>query len=471
MSGVSGNRGKKGQASEQLRRLPSVERVLEASEIQAEIGSYSRPLVTQATQAVVAEVRARIRRGATCPPEAEILSQIKDHLSREWPAFLSPVINGTGVILHTNLGRAPLSRQALDALVDISGGYCNLEYDLLTGKRGTRAQEVEKLLCVLTGAEGALLVNNNAAAVLLILAALAVGKEVIVSRGELVQIGGGFRLPEIMEQSGSRLKEVGTTNKTFAYDYENAIGDRTALLLKVHQSNFAIRGFTHAVGIAELVALGQKYHLPLVYDLGSGALLATEDFGLEHEPMVPEAIAGGADLVCFSGDKLLGGPQAGIIVGKKSYLDRLRRHPLQRILRIDKMFAVALGATLKHYLKKEAVAKIPVWQMIALGVQELELRAESVASRLGQAGITAEILDGVSTVGGGSLPDQTLATKLVAIRPSYPVEDFARRLRLARPPLLGRIEGEHFLIDMRTVMPSLDDSLIEVIKGAPAEVE
>ena len=466
MSMVTSNRGNK-----ELRKLPSVERILEASEIQAEIDRYSRVLVTQSAQEVVATIREQILCGDTCPPEAEILHRVKKHLSREWPGLLSPVINGTGVILHTNLGRAPLSRQALDSLVDLSRNYCNLEYDLLAGRRGVRTWEVEKLLCILTQAESALLVHNNAAAVFLILACLARGREVIVSRGELVQIGGGFRIPEIMEQSGACLKEVGTTNKTFIQDYEQAISDRTALILKVHQSNFAMRGFIHSVSVSELKTLGAKYNLPVVYDLGSGALLNTEGFMLAHEPMVQEAIADGADLVCFSGDKLLGGPQSGIILGKKSYLDKLRRHPLVRIMRIDKMFAVALQATLRHYLKKEAVDKIPVWQMIAYRVQELTPRAEAVAKRLTEAGITASIIDGYSTVGGGSLPDQTLATKLVAIEPPYSVDDFARRLRLATPPLLGRIEGKHLLIDMRTVMPSLDDTLVEIIKSVIAQME
>lgn len=471
MSRVKSTRAKEESASKELRKLPSVEKVLEAGDIQAEIGRYSRPLVTQAVQEVLAQVREQILGGGACSKEAEILQRVKRRLSREWAAFLSPVINGTGVILHTNLGRAPLSHQALSSLVDLSRNYCALEYELVSGKRGLRAQEAEKLLCLLCGAESALLVNNNAAAVFLILAVLAWEKEVIVSRGELVQIGGGFRLPEIMKLSGVCLKEVGTTNKTFAADYERAISDRTALLLQVHQSNFAMRGFTHQASTHELKMLGEKYGLPLAYDLGSGALLDTESFMLEHEPTVQEAVADGADLVCFSGDKLLGGPQSGIILGKKSYLAQLRQHPLMRVVRIDKMSAVALVATLRHYLKKEAVAEIPVWQMIAAKVEGLTLRAQSVVKRLRQAGAVALIRDGTSIVGGGSLPDQTLATKLVAIEPPYSVEDFAGRLRLETPPLLGRIEGKYFLIDMRTVMPPMDDTLVEVVKRVIAQAE
>ena len=471
MSRIKNSRATEESTNKELRKLPSVEGILEADDIQAEIDRYSRPLVTQVVQAVLAQVREQILGGGARLPKTKILQRVKRCLSREWPGFLSPIINGTGIILHTNLGRAPLSQQTLSSLVDLSRNYCALEYELVSGKRGVRAQEAEKLLCLLSGAENALLVNNNAAAVFLILSVLAKDKEVIVSRGELVQIGGGFRIPEIMWQSGASLKEVGTTNKTFTDDYEQAISEQTALLLKVHQSNFAMRGFTHQVSTSELKMLGGKYGLPVVYDLGSGALLNTESFMLEHEPTVQEAIADGADLVCFSGDKLLGGPQSGIILGKKSYLDRLRRHSLMRVVRIDKMSAVALEATLRHYLKKEAVAKIPVWQMIACKVEELTLRAESVVKSLGQAGITALVRDGTSMVGGGSLPDQTLATKLVAIKPPYPVEDFARRLRLATPPLLGRIEGRHLLIDMRTVMPPLDDTLVEVVKRVIAQTE
>jgi len=463
-------RGKIELTNKELRKLPSVERVLVAGEIQTEIERYSRVLVTQSAQEVLAEAREQILSGITCPSEDEILHRIKHHLSLKWPGFLSPIINGTGVILHTNLGRAPLSQSAIDFLSDLSGNYCNIEYDMLSGKRGVRAQEVEKLLCILTGAESALVVNNCAAAVFLILSALSKDKEVIVSRGELVQIGGGFRIPEIMAVSGVCLREVGTTNKTFIQDYECAISDETALLLKVHQSNFTIRGFTHSVNISELKALGVKYDVPVAYDMGSGALLATEDFMLEHEQTVQEVLTDGADLVCFSGDKLLGGPQSGIILGKKCHIDKLRTHALLRIVRINKTAAVSLEATLMHYLKKEAVAKVPVWQMIATSVQVLESRALAVVKELVQAGIAAEIQDGSSMVGGGSLPDQNLATKLVAVKPSYPVEDFARRLRLARPPLVGRIEGDCFLVDMRTVLPSLDSKLAEAIKGASAGV-
>ena len=457
--------------NKELRKLPSIEKILEAAEIKPEIDRYSRALVTRAAQTVLDETRRQIVEGAICPGEDELFGRIRRFLIREWPGFLNPVINATGVIIHTNLGRAPLSQPALESLSNLSGNFCNLEYDLLGGKRGARAREVEKLLCLLTGAESALVVNNNAAAVLLVLIVLARNKEVIVSRGELVQIGGGFRVPEIMQQSGVRLVEVGTTNQTYIKDYEQAIGGESAMLLKVHQSNFIIKGFTHSVSTSELKALGKKHDLPVIYDLGSGAMLNTEDFMSAHEPTVQEALADGSDVVCFSGDKLLGGPQAGIILGKKSCVGKLRSHPLMRVIRIDKMVAAALAVTLKHYLQKEAVEKIPVWQMIAASLEEIESRAESVVKKLAEVGIIAGIIDGSSMVGGGSLPDQTLPTRLVAIKPPYPLVDFTSRLRLATPPLLGRVEDEHFLIDMRTVMPSLDDILVKVIKSVSSKAE
>jgi len=304
---------------EELRKLPSIEKILEREEIQAEMDKYSRVLVTQAVQEVIATIRKQLLQGAACPSGDEIIEKIKQYLAQEGLALLRPVINGTGVILHTNLGRAPLSQEALASVVTSSQNYCNLEYDLFLGERGRRAQGVEKLLCTLTGAESALVVNNNAGAVFLILTALAKGREVIISRGELVQIGGGFRIPEILEQSGACLREVGTTNRTYLEDYEAAINENTGLLLKVHQSNFRMSGFTHFASISELKALGKRHNLPVVEDLGSGALLPTEQFGLEHEPMVQEAIAEGIDVVCFSGDKLLGGAQGGVILGILCY--------------------------------------------------------------------------------------------------------------------------------------------------------
>jgi len=451
--------------NEELRKLPSIEKILESEEIQAEVDKYSRVLVTEAVQKVIATIREQLLQGDACPSGDKITAKIKQYLAQEGLALLRSVINGTGVILHTNLGRAPLSQEALASVITSSQNYCNLEYDLSLGKRGIRAQGVEKLLCILTGAESALVVNNNAGAVFLIITALAKGREVIISRGELVQIGGGFRIPEILGQSSAYLREVGTTNQTYIEDYEAAINENTGLLLKVHQSNFRMRGFTHFASISELKALGKRPDLPVVEDLGSGALLPTEQFGLEHEPMVQEAIAEGIDVVCFSADKLLGGAQGGIILGKRQYLDKIRKHPLLRILRIDKMTTIALQLTLLHYLKKEAIEKVPVWQMINYPIQEIASRAEEISKRLTDLGVVSSTYDGFSTVGGGSLPDQTLPTKLISVEPPYAVEDFAKRLRLSSPPLLGRIEDNRFVIDPRTIMPSLDRTVIKVIQN------
>lgn len=456
---------KQNAANEELRKLPSVEKILGSEEIQAEVDKYSRVLVTKVVQEVITTIRQQLLQGDACPSGEEITEKIRQHLTQEGLALLRPVLNGTGVILHTNFGRAPLSQEALASVVTSSQNYCNLEYDLFSGERGLRAQGVTKLLCTLTGAESALVVNNNAGAVFLIITALAKGKEVIISRGELVEIGGGFRIPEILEQSGACLREVGTTNRTYLEDYEAAINENTGLLLKVHQSNFKMSGFTHFASISELKALGKKHNLPVVDDLGSGTLLPTEQFGLEHEPMVQEAIAEGIDVVCFSGDKLLGGAQGGIILGKRQYLDKIRKHPLLRVLRIGKMTTIALQLTLLHYLKKEAIEKVPVWQMINYPIQEIASRAEEISKKLTDLGVVSSICDGFSTVGGGSLPDQTLPTKLISIEPPCAVEDFARRLRFSSPSLLGRIEDNRFLIDPRTIMPSLDGTVIKIIQN------
>ncbi|MGA3094157.1 MAG: L-seryl-tRNA(Sec) selenium transferase, partial [Dehalococcoidales bacterium] len=340
------------QASSALRRLPAVEKLLESAELAPMVARYSRPLVTQAARHVLAGLREEIKEGKKSPTVAGVIKLVREHLSGEWPGFMSPVINGTGVILHTNLGRAPLSKKALEALSALGGQYFNLESDLGGGGRGTRALELRRLLAFLTGAEDAVAVNNNAAAVLLVLVALAHGKEAVVSRGELVQIGGGFRVPEIIQQSGVTLREVGATNQTSLRDYERAVNDKTALILKVHPSNFVQKGFVSQVSIGELAGLASKRGLPLVYDLGSGAVLDTAKFGLEHEPTVQESLQNGADLVCFSGDKLLGGPQAGIIAGKKNLIKLLLNHPLMRVIRLDKLSAMALEATVKSYLDK-----------------------------------------------------------------------------------------------------------------------
>lgn len=468
MSAASTPRRRQAAASE-LRRLPSVERLLELTLLSAEIRRYSRPLVTQVVQLVLASHRHRIGQGGSAPSQNDLIKEVKSRLAGDWPGFMSPVINASGIILHTNLGRAPLSPAALSAVAELGSGYINLESDLASGQRGQRNSELRQLLCALTGAEDALVVNNNASAVLLALVTLAHGREVIISRGELVQIGGGFRVPEIMEQSGVTLREVGTTNQTFASDYASALSQKMALVLKVHPSNFCQTGFVHQAGVAELAELAHRHKLPLVYDLGSGALMDTAEFGLAHEPTVQEALADGADLVCFSGDKLLGGPQSGIIVGRKRFVEPLLKHPLLRVVRLDKLSAIALEATLKHYLDKEAVAQLPVWQMIAAGVDELERRAQVLVARLAVGGIKAEVREGRSMVGGGSLPGESLLTRLVCLKPKSAVDGLARRLRLGQPPLIARVEEDSLLLDVRTVFPCQDDALVSLLKQAWAE--
>jgi L-seryl-tRNA(Ser) seleniumtransferase len=456
----------KTEAGPALRRLPAVEKLLESPELAPMIARYSRPLVTQAARQVLDELRGKIKEGKKSPPLADVIRLIKEHLGGEWPGFMSPVINGTGVILHTNLGRAPLSKKALEAVSTLGGGYFNLESDLEGGGRGTRVLELRRLIAALTGAEDAVIVNNNAAAVLLVLVALAHGKEAVVSRGELVQIGGGFRVPEIMEQSGVTLCEVGATNQTSLRDYEKGVSDKTALILKVHPSNFVQKGFVSEVSIGELSGLARKRNLPLVYDLGSGAMLDTADFGLEHEPTVQETLRDGADVVCFSGDKLLGGPQAGIIAGKRNLIKLLLNHPLMRVIRLDKLSAIALEATVKSYLDKTAIDDIPVWRMISTTEAELNTRAKAIIRKLKASGIIAELKPGSSMVGGGTLPEQSLASALVSIKPEGSAEAFARRLRLSEPSLVTRLEKDAILIDTRTVFPEQDATLMAIVKTA-----
>lgn len=449
-----------------LRRLPAVETLLTSPEIQPLVARYSHVLVARAIQEMLAAVRRDVRAGKTAPSREDIAARVADFINGQWPGFLSPVINATGIILHTNLGRAPLAPAALEAVAHLGGTYLNLESNLDTGERGVRMHELRRLLAVLTGAEDALVVNNNAAAVLLILVALAHGKEAVVSRGELVQIGGGFRVPEIMAQSGVVLREVGTTNQTEVNDYVRAIGDNTALLLKVHPSNFVQRGFVHEAGLAELAELGGARGLPLVYDLGSGSLLDTAAYGLHHETTVQEALQAGADLVSFSGDKLLGGPQAGLIVGRSKYIQPLLQHPFLRVVRLDKLSSVALTATLRYYLNIEEAKQIPVWGMMALTAEEIARRTERVVASLKAEGITAEVRKGCSLIGGGSLPEEILPTVLLALKPNGRLEDFVRRLRLSNPPLVTRLDAGRVIIDLRTVLADQDDLIAPLITAA-----
>jgi L-seryl-tRNA(Ser) seleniumtransferase len=438
--------------------------LLQEGAAQALAEEYGHDLTVEAIRQALDLARQNIMAGQDCPSTDELVEMTRVNLEARSRPTLRPVINATGVIIHTNLGRAPLSAEARAAMELAARGYTNLEYDLEAGRRGSRYVHAEELLRWLTRAEAALVVNNNAAAVLLILTALARGKEVIVSRGHLVEIGGGFRLPEVMRQSGARLVEVGTTNRTYIGDYEEAITEETALLMRVHRSNFRLTGFVHDPTLGELVELGEKKGLLVVDDLGSGALLDTSVYGLAHEPTLQESVADGVALVSASGDKLLGGPQAGIILGRRDLIAKLKRHPLTRALRVDKTTIAGLQATLLHYLKGEAEEKVPIWQMIAAPVEAVERRAIAWTEKLAAAGITAEVVDGRSTVGGGSLPGETLPTKLLAIRVDSP-DELANRLRAGDPPVIGRIEDDLLLLDPRAVLAEEDEVLIETIKS------
>jgi len=449
----------------ELRKLPSVDKLLQRDEIKTLLQEHSHDLTVYAIQEVLADIRQAILHDRiACPEISEICTRVAQMLSNLLRPSLYPVINAAGVIIHTNLGRSPLSQAAQEAIQEM-GAYSNLEYDLAAGKRGSRYVHAEELLCRLTGAEAALVVNNDAAAVLLTLTALAKGQEVIISRGQLVEIGGGFRIPEVMAQSGARLVEVGTTNRTYLRDYEAAITEDTAMLLHVHTSNFRLQGFVHQTALSDIATLAHAHKLLAIEDLGSGALLDTAQFGLSHEPTVQESLAAGADLVCFSGDKLLGGPQAGIIVGKSTLVTLLKRHPLTRAMRVSKTIIAGLQATLLHYLKDEAFEQIPVWQMISMKVEQIEPRAQSLAAWLKGMGAQVEVIDGASAVGGGSLPGETLPTRLVAIRTAAPHE-LAQKLRLGSPPVIGRIEKDTFLLDLRTVPPAQEAALQQALRAA-----
>src|SRR6266852_90929 len=440
---------------EQLRLLPSVGELLHSSSGQQLVQQYSRSMALRSVRASIAQARAQIRQGAQCPSSDELLLVAEHILKESQRPNLQPVINATGVIINTNLGRSPLSQEALQAVQRVAGGYTNLEYELETGERGSRHSHVSTLLCELTGAEAALVTNNNAAAVLLALSTLAAGREVIISRGQLVEIGGGFRIPDVMSQSGCKLIEVGTTNRTRPSDYAAAITERTALLLTVHPSNFQIVGFTESTLVEALAELAHQQGLLLMDDLGSGCLLTSERYGLGHEPMPQESIAAGADVVCFSGDKLLGGPQAGILAGKADVIKRIARHPLMRAVRIDKMTLAALEATLRHYQREEAETHIPIWRMIAASPGSIAGRAASWVSRLQKQGIIAHTQHGESTVGGGSLPGETLPTTLRALdaaHGSLPLDELAQRLRTRKIPIITRIQRDMLLLDPRKVL-------------------
>ncbi|TMA39538.1 MAG: L-seryl-tRNA(Sec) selenium transferase [Deltaproteobacteria bacterium] len=438
------------------RAIPSVERLLRAAAGAALAARYRREHVVETTRMVLDDLRRAATDGARVPADAEILERVRLRLEGGSTPRLMRVINATGVVLHTNLGRAPLAEEAIAALTAAARGAVNLELDLESGRRGDRDALLAEDLRALTGAEASLVVNNNAAAVLLLLDTLARDREVVVSRGELIEIGGAFRMPDIMAGSGARLHEVGTTNRTHAEDYRRAIGPDTALLLKVHTSNFRIVGFTASVELAELVAMGRAAGVPVAEDLGSGALVDLAAWGLPREPVVSERIAAGADVVTFSGDKLLGGPQAGVIVGRRNLVARLASNPLRRALRPDKLTMAALGATLRLYRESPDLgAALPTLRLLTRSVAEMEAvgraAAPLVATRLG-AGYRVEVVAADGEVGSGAVPDVPLPSRALAIdHPEVPAERIAARFRAARPPVIGRVREGRFLLDLRAV--------------------
>jgi L-seryl-tRNA(Ser) seleniumtransferase len=448
---------------QRLRALPSVDEVVGHL---AGAGQIPHLPAVRAARVALAEARSTIRAGSTVHRDV-ILSRARALVEEQRRARLRPIINATGVILSTNLGRAPLAASAAAAIVDIATGYSNLEYDLQAGARGSRQEVVRDQLRQLTGAEDALVVNNNAAAVLVVLATLARDREVVVSRGQLVEIGGGFRIPDVMRQSGARLIEVGTTNRTRLSDFADGLTNETSLLLMVHPSNFRVIGFTESPSVLELADLAHANGLSLVHDVGSGCLLQTERWGLIHEPTPQESIAAGADVVCFSGDKLLGGPQAGIIVGRAALLHQVERHPLMRTVRSDKLTLAGLEATLSLYRDGLAEVELPIWRAIALPIESLQERAERWAVLLGEWGYRARAVPDQSTIGGGSLPGETLPTvvcsvELAGIAADRVVED----LRHGSPTVVARVSRDRLLLDPRTVRPDQDEMLLQALEQA-----
>ncbi len=445
-----------------LRSLPSVDQLLKTSQVQDWMATYGRPLTLEAVRGSLGEIREAHSPGKAIPEQSAILERARQLLAEWVSPSLLPVINASGVILHTNLGRAPLSAAAMGAIQTVAKGYSNLEYDLDRGRRGSRLVHAEALLKRLTGAEAALVVNNNAAAVMLVLTALARRRSVVIARSQLVEIGGGFRVPDVMKQSGARLLEVGTTNRVHLSDYEQAITEGpVALVMRAHRSNFQIIGFTSEPALSEIAEVAHRAGIPVVDDLGSGSLLDTEPYGLGHEPTIGESLEGGADLVCFSGDKLLGGPQAGIIVGRGDLVAKLKKHPLARAIRADKTCLAALSATLLHYLKDEAEREIPIWRMISTPGESLHARAQRWAEALAQG----EVIPSESTVGGGSLPGETLPTYVLALTAGSP-DRLLARLREARTPIIARLEEDRVLLDPRTVLPEQDEALLDGVKEA-----
>jgi L-seryl-tRNA(Ser) seleniumtransferase len=454
-----------------LSGLPSVDELLKSPSGLQWLAGFPRRIVVEAVRTVVAARREAILGGAAADLSLEAIDgDIQEQLRILSSFSLRRVINATGIVIHTNLGRSVLSERILGNVVNAAAGYSNLEYDLAAGRRGQRHTHTQRLLSEITGAEDAMIVNNNAAAVLLCLNSLAKGREVIVSRGELVEIGGSFRVPDVMSASGACLREVGTTNKTHLHDYANAVNENTALLLKVHQSNYRITGFTEDVKIGEILDLGRQHDLPVMYDLGSGCLIDLRPYGIHDEPSVPELVKTGVDILTFSGDKLLGGPQGGIIVGRKKYLERIRKNPLARAVRVDKFTIAAFEATLMEYLDPDNAKKtIPTLHMLFQSPGEVRTRARRIASGLRRmvAQEKFEVVRDASKAGGGSLPQAEFETFAVSIRPAaLSVNELDERLRSCSPPVVGRIRGNALLLDARTISNDEVQPLVKAVGSA-----
>lgn len=452
-----------------LRGLPSVNAIVECPELAGLATTFAHARIVESVRAELDAIRAGAASGNGVPTAVEIASRVAGRLQAEDLPHLRQVINATGIVLHTNLGRAPMAEPAARAAYDAARAYLNLELDLTTGKRSSRQDVLRRYLTTLTGAESATAVNNCAAATVLTLRALAAGREVIVSRGQLIEIGGSFRIPEIMGVSGAALREVGTTNITRARDYEQAIGPQTAALMRIHTSNYRVTGFTESASLEELIALGKKHGLPVIDDVGSGALFDDGSIGFGDEPLIRASIQAGADLVLFSGDKLLGGPQAGLIVGRADLVHRLERDPLMRAFRLDKMTLAALEATLRLYRNEDRIAQeIPILRMLTIPLLELRKRAESLARRLGEIkGLVTSVREELAYVGGGSMPERELRSAVVTVSCQQMGDELlAERLRLGRPALLGRVQDGQLLLDVRTLFPDQNDAVVEALRRA-----
>jgi L-seryl-tRNA(Ser) seleniumtransferase len=455
-----------------LSQLPSVDECLKSSYGGKWLDSFPRKTVLRAIRDVIDSRRKEILNGATADVSIDAISHDIEKTIKKYSAYkLRPLINATGVVIHTNLGRSILSDKAIDHVTKTARSFSNLEYEITTGKRGKRYSNIKDIITELTGAEDAVVVNNNAAAVLICLDTFAKGKEVIVSRGELVEIGGSFRIPEVMKASGAILREVGTTNKAHLADYENALCGNTALLLKVHQSNYRVIGFTEEVPIEKLLKIGKEYKIPVVDDLGSGCMIDLKKYGVHGEPTVQEVVKTGADIVTFSGDKLLGGPQAGIIIGKEKYIQKIQKNPLLRAMRIDKMTLASLEATFMQYLDEEkAIKEIPTLRMLTESADVIKRRAKKILSSLKKNiadHAKLEVVPDESQAGGGSLPEINFPTFAVSIKPSnISVNELEKRLRLGSPPVIARIKGDALLMDARTVQEGEIKMLVSSVIAA-----